>query len=154
MECRYNVLHRGRAKMVGKLFRQGDRHVFLHDESGSQHLRILDSPGGLDAILLDTLRGLIEVIGPIDIHHRRGGHAFSATLALITAKGARKVFDGRDRYFLPQEHWREIEDYGNGPWVYREETLDPGEIINWTPVKEPEPNKPKPRLQGGLFDLE
>ncbi len=156
MKVVLSVYHDGKPKMVGKLFEYGAGHVFLHQESGSQYHRNLDSPGGLDVVLVQYLEQLEPRQGPIVIHHWDPGRneLLEATPATVTRDGIRQTYDRRDRYYLPYAFWRPVAGGYKIPWVNPSHILDPRQVrIDWVPLHVPgeEREEPQPSPQLGLF---
>lgn len=127
MQVVLKVLHNGEQKMVGKVLPTAQGDVFLHEEvsGAAQHHANLDSPGGIDAVVLEWLARS----GVTTVHHyrRESSDLFIAPVRDILDFGVRQRSGGRDRVYLPVEWWAQY----HGPlpysvkWITDSKTLDP-----------------------------
>ena len=95
--------HKGEAKMVGKIFKHGGVNIFLHEESGNQSHRNLDSPGGIDQEVIEYLR----MMNVVEVHHysRERGELYITDLDDLHDFGVNQLSDGRRRVYLPTHLW-------------------------------------------------
>lgn len=137
------VLHHGQDKMVGKVVMlphlpknalgaqvplagvpKGKARVaaFLHEESGSQPHVQLDSPGGVDTVVVQYL--LAHGVSLV-VHVRRGSRfVLVSTPRRIAEYGAPATYDGRARLYLPWSAWAVVSPWWKTlPWVKAVVTL-------------------------------
>ena len=114
------VEHNGDYRMVGKVMAlTAHKSIFLHEERGNQWHRKLDSPGGIDDVVLTYLKraGIKE----IQHYSRDRKKLYIAPLVAFTRANTMAIeqtSDGRKRWYLPARYWRvEIHIPYTIPWI-------------------------------------
>lgn len=106
--------------MVGKTIQLSARKiVFLHEESGNQWHKKLDSPGGIDEVVIRW----IKRAGVSEVHHysKEQKRLYIASINAFTRENSqaiRQVSDGRMRLYLPTREWKTVRHMPyQPPWV-------------------------------------
>lgn len=114
------VEHKGESKMVGKIIQiSAHKEIFFHEESGNQWHKKLDSPGGLDQVLITYLKNA----GVREIHHwsKDKKRLFIAPVLAFTRENSQaieQISGGRARLYLPVRYWKSEAQIPYGiPWV-------------------------------------
>jgi hypothetical protein len=131
MQVVLRVEHRGKAKMCGKAFpAQVDgkqKIILLHQSHGDQWHHQLDSPGGVDAVVLDWM---IDT-GVDEYHHwdTLRHTLYAAEPMRIKALGITQYSDDRYRYYLPVGAWSQqrmpVLPY-RVPWITADKVIQTG----------------------------
>lgn len=151
MRYRIDVKHRGQDKMVGKLFERNGHHYFLHEEKAptQQHYNT-HAPGGIDVDVIWQLEQWEPVIGPCLVVHQNNQRTLALYADAFAKLGSRQHWDGRDRYFVDVDFWKEIDYVDPGERIQAIHVIErPPEKTKWKPIETPPPLAPSPQL--GLF---
>ena len=141
MQVVLKVEHDGDAKMVGKVFEVMNGPdlipIFLHEQlkRSQRHIK-LDSPGGVDAVVIDWL--IAQRVHYVH-HHVRHGSLWEVEPEVIRDLGVSQRSGGRNRVYLAYQHWNERPGgaWYQVPWVTDEIVVavpaDPQQALPGTP---------------------
>ncbi len=146
------VRHKGKTKMVGKVFPVGKELIFMHEAAGNQWHINLNSPGGIDVAVIEWL--LANKVDAVHHYDRDRNTLYVANTEDIDHYGVPQLSDGRYRLYLSAAGWAKYPGKPSYkvPWVTTLATVD---TVKRTEVKGPKATglepKPEPVLQDGLF---